>query len=522
MMTDLINRNYLPDKEQLKRTCKVFSRTSIVIGIITTKICETIKRRNNNKVKCVWAAFEPHNENHIVFVIVTKKSNTDLDFKPEYDVKYRKDGDFSSESKEVILQESDRGLFPEEHEIINIQECINKYTSKLMEKHSNLTIISASLLKCKGYGTQKCIKESKACIVLHVHIKGLIPLRESVFPTHLDGFEVDVREGCFQLDSGKGPHHKHQNVKMGCGIKAKERDDCGTLGGFLEHPKYGLCALTCAHLFIDETPPGNVKKTFDQEGIECMQPYHEYGNTEGNRFGMLKLIFTGERRSVREYPVSLDYALIAVDQNRKPLDGSFPYAKPEEWSDAGFKKYPPTFETGKVIDFHELIQKRSRHNVVKYGSTSILTCGKIPWNAGQYRSIGNEKVWKNQIQINATKNVADEVFSKSGDSGALVFHADDEDNLTAVGLLVGGNGDLGFSLATPICDILADINIQNLKRFNVQDDSNNGIIYPSNSTVTTPENSSFDHCCRKLFAPIISLWRRLFPEQERKPKLKRD
>ncbi|XP_053388989.1 uncharacterized protein LOC128552020 [Mercenaria mercenaria] len=466
----LLEDGYLPNKEQLKTACMVFPRSSEIIDIITCKICKKIYLTNPSKILRVWAGYRSGEESDIVFVVVTKEENADIDFAFDYDLVIRGKEEFSLENRSVIYQENVQDLFPTKEVMLDVQRCINKYVESLTKDHSNLRIIAGSSFKSKRYMKPEPEPDliKRTCIVFYVHIKGVIPIKEKEFPKTLTSensiiYETDVREGYVDLKAGGWPDEIHTDVKMGCKIGGMENEDeFGTLGGFLELPRYGLCCLTCAHVLVTEA-----KGEYEDDEFICYQPNVGNRKTFGQkrRFGCLRKAHTYAGDTGSDPPkAGLDYALVKLDEDRKPCSGLFPDIDITEWKTAGFD-FPMTYTSGEVFNFDETYRRR-RNPIIKYGARTGVTCGSLAWY-GQCIVQEGRPTLLNQIQINHTRtDEKKQEFSGKGDSGSLVFMVDNQNTPTAIGLLVCGNAKLGCSYATPICEILDDINIEKMKSFN--------------------------------------------------------
>jgi hypothetical protein len=136
---------------------------------------------------------------------------------------------------------------------------------ELFQKHSNLTMISASQCKSIGYrkGKHKILKET--CINLFCIHKGYIPFREEHFPKQIGDFVVDVLEGCSVFGAGA-------SLEIGGYIC---RSGCGSIGGFVDLPNNRTGLITCAHVIFSSNeleelesmngiPPGIEVKAFDR------------------------------------------------------------------------------------------------------------------------------------------------------------------------------------------------------------------------------------------------------------------
>lgn len=134
----------------------------------------------------------------------------------------------------------------------NVQYCrpiIEKYGKKLMKKHSNISMIIPTAYR---------IKQGKVltnvCIAIYCRGKGVIPLQENPFPTTLDGVDIDVREGYCKFGMRNAEllesNDYHEKLRIGVEIGVPERQQGGTLGGFIKLKTGEMLFLTCAHVVI--------------------------------------------------------------------------------------------------------------------------------------------------------------------------------------------------------------------------------------------------------------------------------
>lgn len=130
------------------------------------------------------------------------------------------------------------------------KEIIEKYGPRLMDKHSNISMIIPS-----SYRLQNGVPIANVCIAIYCRGKCVIPLNEELFPTSLELVEVDVREGycAFGMTNDEllKSEECHKNLRIGVQI-GRSGGPIGTLGGFL-HKMAGntyMYFLTCAHVVI--------------------------------------------------------------------------------------------------------------------------------------------------------------------------------------------------------------------------------------------------------------------------------
>ena len=229
-------------------------------------------------------------------------------------------GDLSTEAKYVADYEEKKSLQFTPEETKNLQKCINSNTERLMKEHSNLLIISASKVKSTCYGLHNASLQHQACVVLYVHLKGIIPLMEEPFPRILDGFPVDVRES--MLEKYAKPTDFLETLMMGCKI-CTCYNTSGSLGGFVQLQSGGIGCLTCCHLFKtnvnrDCFPSNKGKVKLRQLNTNVYQPLHK----EEFNIGNVVECIDGERYNNE---IGVDAALIEITR-RSPTSGRFPNA----------------------------------------------------------------------------------------------------------------------------------------------------------------------------------------------------
>ena len=212
----------------------------------------------------------------------------------------------------------------------DVMRVVNKYADDLMDKHSNLVGITASYFKSSGFrkrDTSERKLEQKPTIALYCRIKGFIPVNEEWFSAVLDGYETDVREGVVYTATRPKPDEYHSNVRIGCAIGATEVNLSGTLGPFLDIPRYGICAISCAHMFIN---PSDIDGVIQCQSLKLFRERKNRSNPmsihqppSNTRIGCLIEARISRGRSSDGLPGS-DCALIKI-QNRAPVDGYFPH-----------------------------------------------------------------------------------------------------------------------------------------------------------------------------------------------------
>ena len=275
----------------------------------------------------IWVGFEAGTLNIPVVVAVVKEKHLNV---PEhiYDFKLlqRVRNKVSGEAAFCLEKEREETPFSKE-EMKILHECITKHSPALLNHHSNIQIISGSRIKCQRFSLSDTKTDRKACIVLYVHIKGVIPVNETEFPKEIEGIPVDVREGCFktfmyQEGAGDSPEY-HRNLTMGCHI-ANSYQMSGSLGGFMQLPNKSIGCLTCWHIFETNKSRTDLEKDIlahkdFQRAVFQPGPALEYNFKFGEVIG-------GIYREGNESEIGVDAALIEItEKHREPrhlyLDG---------------------------------------------------------------------------------------------------------------------------------------------------------------------------------------------------------
>lgn len=250
----LLDSEVLPNENQLNKLHQLFfeNKSAKIAGVLESiemLINKWIRRKHNN-VKHVWLAYPVKTRSKVILVIETETEIENTVFDGiGYDYILRNFNQFSREAEEVI-KSTDNGPLSNNN-LIHIRKCINKHGKKLMNSHKHLSIINPSSVRSKGFDSNehKIIKE--ACVALYVQRKGYIPICEEPFQSDYDGVKVDVREGAFYANMQR---EGEDTLTIGCSIAVRHdgHSSRGSLGGFIEHPQYGLCGLTCAHVVLEE------------------------------------------------------------------------------------------------------------------------------------------------------------------------------------------------------------------------------------------------------------------------------
>lgn len=195
-----------------------------------------------------------------------------------------------------------------------------KKMSDLFKNHSNITLLNISNVRSQGFGTSSFRVKKTPTLVIHCHVKGVIPFGEDIFPEQVSGFQVDVREGTCNLAV--------QGLRMSENISADGCAKFGTLGGFvdLQNPP-GRAFLTCAHVVL---PRNTLQNQVAKEYVRKREIIRVF-DKEKNEIGKItKAVFDPGQPA----NVSVDAALVEIT-DRHPRDGYFSDVSDSQLSGAG-------------------------------------------------------------------------------------------------------------------------------------------------------------------------------------------
>ena len=217
----------------------------------------------------------------------------------------------SDEAKKCLEKEANIAFSLEEHN--KIRDTLLRNSGDLMKTHSNLQIVSASRLRSKHEGESFIIGP---CIVLYVHVKGMIPVKEEPFPPTVGDFPVDVREGVFT-------NFADPRLAIGSTIKGK-KDTSGKIAGFVQLPNGNIGSLTCAHVF-------DIHENMEVDDTESTKEdvYQLSPSGSSDPFGKVyqRIYEPGFLKNESEYKIGIDAALIEItDKLRYPKDGNYKHS----------------------------------------------------------------------------------------------------------------------------------------------------------------------------------------------------
>ncbi|XP_060584015.1 uncharacterized protein LOC132740174 isoform X2 [Ruditapes philippinarum] len=445
------------NQDELDRICESRDRKDKLVVQCCESICNIIKS-SSEYIFHVYAAYKKENERKIFFV-VTVMWDFDLN---ENDIGYRmmkrNYGDLSTEGIDISSSTEEREQIMSDDENKKLSACISKYAGKLMDNHRYLNVISGSIVRSKNYKPSAMCFSKQSCIALYVLVKGFIPIEEDAFQNTYDGVEVDIREGLF-FPYGTAREY-HDDIKMGCKITrftGIAGDLGGTLGGFIDHPSYGVCGITCAHalMFPDELRKcveHNREITWPKifsSDIVC-QP-----NIVSDKINKIGRIVQAIYKEGDQSEAGVEVAVIQIE-DRPPISGHFPGIGPNGIN------IPYTFETGKTCGVSRVLGK----DLFKFGCISDFTQGRIKSTPVCVRTFEFEHNGftirlLNQLEIETEK------FATHGDSGSLVFCKGMSGDFECVGMVEGGVS-YKTCIITPIQSILAALKVSSLKDFEIK------------------------------------------------------
>ncbi|KAL3855565.1 hypothetical protein ACJMK2_014772 [Sinanodonta woodiana] len=484
----LLNNRMVPSKRTIIHAIKEHGYNK-VIQCLLRGMANILRKQIPGAIR-VWNGYRTEDLQTPVFVVMFSRKKIIpekiqlLEPYDEYEIVFRNEHTPNDEEEHISEQPEIRANNINKEDMARVLDCIANNAERLMNEHSNLSIIAPSTVKAMGFNgcLSKCKLTESVCIVLYVPIKGIIPIGEKEFVKDIDGISTDVREGEFVFHGRREAHKWHRKLPMGCRISTRAGQS-GTLGGFVDLPGGKIGCITAAHVVLNKTERKNyvkfkkAKKTKynaslarGQHIIELYQP-----TCKRAAFGRVsRIVFEEGNKSAP----SVDAAVIEItDDDRTPSTGMFPFGN---YPVIDFtEENPMMYNSGKTRD-HLNISRGSR--VVKYGCYTNITHGKLVWNGSSVRIVNTGGIsWNrlkadnisypkffNQMVIKSSDNIN---FSVPGDSGALVFiyHTSNKD-LEAIGLLIGGSthrSSARMHIVTPIQAVFQQLGLEHVmfKRF---------------------------------------------------------
>lgn len=267
-------------------------------------VCSFLKYLSDDIIQ-VWFGYKERQMP--VFVVILEKENQNLDalFKKHssFPLEQRLRHEASEEAKRCLIKEADLQFSFAEH--CKLHDTLTQFSGDLINSHSNLLAISASKLKSRELGLRTNVE---TCIVLYVHVKGIIPIGEYRFPEKVGEFKVDVREAVFI---------KYSKLSMSSCIVSKG-SLVGRIGGFVNLPNGNMGCFTCAHVFNYE----GIERDLQDNSAYVYQQVND-SSLEKQPFGkVFKLVNEPSLPEIDN--IGVDVALMEItDKLKTPDDGSF-------------------------------------------------------------------------------------------------------------------------------------------------------------------------------------------------------
>ncbi|XP_053391278.1 uncharacterized protein LOC123538684 [Mercenaria mercenaria] len=250
---------------------------------------------------------------------------------------------------------------------------------------------------------------------------------------------------------------------MGCDIAGAPNNKGikkrGTLGGFIEHPQYGICGLSCAHVLLNfeyfEKLKTNGGRMHWPDFHPCEAVYQP-GDSDHQIGRLVQAVCLEGGKD----DIGVEVALFQIEQ-RPPVEGEFPSTL------NGADGEDLRFNSGKTYGLSRL----NKWPVVKFGRSTDKTSGVFVSNQPlvSVKTIKNK--WDdrecsitlhNQLEIQSV--LSNTQFADTGDSGSLVFMKDETGEYVCVGMVEGGT-PYGTTIVTPITPILDQFKVFRLKSF---------------------------------------------------------
>ncbi|KAH3868377.1 hypothetical protein DPMN_031522 [Dreissena polymorpha] len=251
---------------------------------------------------------------------------------------------------------------------------------------------------------------------------------------------------------------------MGCRIQRKGNKSEGTIGVFVQHPFYGVCGITCAHVLLNkdemnschENTNNKMWLSNDPKGT-VYQPYPPHV------IGVLRMAIVKEGN---DNPIGIEIAVIQLTK-RKPNSGQFSASR--ETREDGLE-----FNSGKICR-----EPGENRLCFKYGSVTDYTEGTIipsKYNAmiESWDEHNDSTKTKNEKQKTKTTIIRGQImvkssckrsFAEEGDSGGPVFVFDTKGDIACIGIVEAGCKSMGMALVTPIGRIVDEIGVEQLIPF---------------------------------------------------------
>ena len=300
-----------PILENIKNYIRIHGRKSRITSKLIETCCASLEEKYfKGKIKKWIVGYRRSAPVDLIFVAIVTEIVPNVPTFPDFDIIQRKLGDVSVEAQNLFEKEKEGKYRFTSQESGDMHRCIKENAEILMTKHSNLLIVRGSKVR-PGH------TRPDLCIVLYVHVKGIIPFAEEPFPDEVGGYPVVVLEGIFHFSIK--PKIYIPSLMMGCQLESGH-GKCGSLGGFVRLPDGSLGCLTACHVFLPHIEQDSMEQPFNKAVYqpEC-KPHCKFGEVINHSFGQ------------KWNEISVDAALIKItDDSRAPKSGRFPDAESTE------------------------------------------------------------------------------------------------------------------------------------------------------------------------------------------------
>ena len=275
-------------------------------------LCATVEEKYfKDKIK-QWIPGYEHSDRpfDLVLVAIVTEEVPNIPHFRDFRLIQRKFGDVSDEAQNLFEKEKDDQCRFTDQEHGDMRRCITENAKTLMKEHSNLLIVRGSKVRPNK-------ERPELCIVLYVHVKGIIPFGEDPFPKTLCGYQIVILEGIFQFSVH--PKGFIPSLMMGCFLESSHGMG-GSLGGFVKLPDGSVGCLTAGHIFKDHIGQDGFIKDVYQPKRESQQTHFKFGEVINHSFA-----------EQWNNEVSIDATLIKITNERRyPKSGRFPDAESTE------------------------------------------------------------------------------------------------------------------------------------------------------------------------------------------------
>lgn len=258
----------------------------------------------------------------LLVVIISSDDKTIPDSHNGFQIYKWSERDISKEAENVMYAVTqDKNYNIPSSKLNQLKNAIAQNIEKLLNEHSNITIVSYCPIKSSRVPGNHFRYQDKMCIVIYCRIKGIIPAGEQPFPTEINGFPVDVREAYAlftAMHNDNLPKSNDPQMPLRIGAEIGISGQTGTLGIFVDLNNNQIGFITCAHVAV-KTKQLRPDLTINNRNDQLFRVFQPSAQVVGNPIGYVeKAIFHCNDR----FKTSIDAALVRItDPSRNPIDG---------------------------------------------------------------------------------------------------------------------------------------------------------------------------------------------------------